>query len=45
MTRLYKGETLGSILTGLTWGDRMIILRREKELVKCLKRYKELAAE
>ena len=45
MTRLYKGETLGSILNGLTWSDRMIVLRREKDLMKYLKRFKELSAE
>ena len=45
MTRLYKGETLGSILNGLTWSDRMIVLRKEKDLMKYLKRFKELCAE
>ena len=45
MTRLYKGESLGSILSDLTWNDRLVVLRKEKEIVKYLKRFKELSAE
>ena len=45
MSKLYAGETLGSILMKSTWRDRVLILKYEKKLVAMLDRFKMLVGE
>ena len=42
---IYEGKTMSSILTALTWRDRMTVLKHEVELIKYVQRFKELVGE
>ena len=45
ISKLYAGETLGSILMTSNWRDRVLILKYEKKLVAMLARFKVLVGE
>ena len=43
--KIYEGKTMASILTELNWKDRMTILKNETNLMKFVKRFKEIVGE
>ena len=43
--QIYEGRSMASILTGLSWRDRMLVLKNEGKLQKYVARFKELVGE
>ena len=43
--QIYEGRSMASILTGLSWRDRMVVLKNETKLQKYVIRFKELVGE
>jgi len=42
LQQIYEGRTMASILSNLSWRDRMIVLEHEKKLMKYVKRFQEI---